>query len=151
MKKTLTLMLVLGLLGLVWAGCGKKEESASQTEQSAASVTAPAVYACAMHPEVVSAGLGKCNECGMDLEKREDLASLNVKFAYICPMGDQGGLPDQPGKCAGCGMDLNKTGVVISHICTAHPEQVASETGKCALCQKEMMVDTAFVTMSAES
>lgn len=150
MKKTLTLALVLGLFGLVWAGCGKKEENASQTEQPAASAEAPVVYACSMHPEVVSAHLGKCNVCGMDLEKREDMAAT-MKVAYICPMNDQGGLPDQPGKCSGCGMDLNKTGVVIAYICSAHPEQVASETGKCALCQKEMMLDTAFVTMSAES
>jgi hypothetical protein len=146
MKKTLTLALVLGLFGLVWAGCGKKEESASQTEQPAAAVEAPAVYACAMHTEVVSAHPGKCNECGMDLEKREDLAA-SMKVAYICPMNDQGGLPEAPGKCAGCGMDLNKTGVVFSHVCPAHPEQVSAEPGKCALCQKELVADTGYVAM----
>jgi hypothetical protein len=150
MKKRLTLMLFLGLFGLLWAGCGKKEESASQTEQPAAAVEALAVFACAMHPEVVSAHPGKCNECGMDLEKRLDLAAT-MKVAYICPMNDQGGLPGEPGKCAGCGMDLNKTGVVISHLCTAHPEQVAAEAGKCALCQKKMVIDTAFVNLPAGS
>ncbi len=150
MKKMLILALGVVLVGLIFSGCGKKEESAPQTEAQTATAEAPAVYACSMHPEVVSAHAGKCNACGMDLEKREDLAA-SMKVAYICPMNDQGGLPDQPGKCAGCGMDLNKTGVVISYICSVHPEQVASETGKCALCQKEMVVDTAFVTMSAES
>ena len=147
MRKALILSAILGLFGLTWTGCGKKEESAPQTEVPAASAGAPAVYACPMHSEVVSAGLGKCNECGMDLEKREDLTSLNVKFAYLCPMGDQGGLPDHPGKCSGCGMDLNKTAVVISYICPVHSEQVASGPGKCALCQKAVQADTGYVAM----
>lgn len=146
MKKTLTLALVLGLFGLLWAGCGKKEQSEQAASTPAADSSQAAVYACPMHPEVVSAHPGKCNECGMDLEKREDMAAA-MKVAYICPMNDQGGLPDQPGKCSGCGMDLNKTGVVFSHVCPAHPEQVSAEPGKCALCQKELQADTGYVAM----
>lgn len=70
MKKSLILTVVLGLAGLVFAGCSKKEEAQQKPMSAADSVKveqAAAVYACPMHPEVTSDKPGKCSKCGMDL------------------------------------------------------------------------------------
>lgn len=132
--------LALGVFAIT--GCGKKEQSASQVETDTGT---PVVFACSMHPEVLSAGPGKCNLCGMNLEEKTNAASAGVKFAYVCPMNDQTGLPTGPGKCDQCGMDLVKTGYVAAFLCPAHPEQVGSAAGKCAVCGMEMKADTSFL------
>jgi FtsP/CotA-like multicopper oxidase with cupredoxin domain len=61
---------------------------------------AAVMYACPMHPEVISNEPGRCPKCGMKL-----LATEGAPIAYACPMHPEV-RSDQPDRCPKCGMKL---------------------------------------------
>jgi len=64
----------------------------------------PVVYACPMHPDVVSEEEGRCPKCGMKL-----LAT--VASGYVCPMHPEV-VSDKADHCPKCGMKLLPASVV---------------------------------------
>ena len=65
------------------------------------------IYACPMHPEVVSDEQGKCPKCGMKL------LPMAAPTGYACPMHPEV-TSDQPDRCPKCGMKLVPARLVAS-------------------------------------
>jgi FtsP/CotA-like multicopper oxidase with cupredoxin domain len=66
------------------------------------------VYACPMHPEVISQEPGRCPKCGMKLLATAAPATT----AYACPMHPEV-TSQEPGRCPKCGMKLIAASLVV--------------------------------------
>ncbi len=88
------------------------------------------VYSCPMHPEVVSAGEGRCPECGMKL------IATAAALTYTCPMHPEV-VSTEEGRCPECGMKLLAAG--LTYGCPMHPEVVSNTPDHCPQCGMKLL------------
>jgi FtsP/CotA-like multicopper oxidase with cupredoxin domain len=73
----------------------------AEMDMSTPAGSGPVVYACPMHPKVVSDEAGDCPKCGMKLLPTQAPAETR----YVCPMHPDV-VSDSPDRCPTCGMKL---------------------------------------------
>jgi FtsP/CotA-like multicopper oxidase with cupredoxin domain len=92
-------------------------------EMDMATPDGPIVYACPMHPEVVSEEPGHCPTCGMKL--------LATAASYVCPMHPEV-VSATPDRCPTCGMKLVPAALVAGDAHAhhhQHPDEDEHEHG----------------------
>jgi putative DNA topoisomerase len=97
------------------------------------------LYACPMHPDMVSNKPGKCAKCSMDLSlSKKEQMKREVTKNYSCPM-HQEVVSTHEGICAKCSAKLvanrrgSKQGTSV-YTCSMHPNVSNNKDGKCPIC-----------------
>lgn len=132
--------------------CGMDLEK-TQAKPALAAASQETYWTCPMHPEVREKEPGKCPICGMNLvEKATEQPA--VKTVLTCGMSGhpqfEPGTQPKDGKCPVCGMNLLEKQIAIvpekelqplfRYVCPDHPDQFATEPGKCSLDGKDLVM-----------
>ncbi len=133
--------------------CGMDLEKTGTTPAVAGAARQATYWTCPMHPEVREKAPGKCPICGMNLvEKSTEQPAFRTVLTCGMPGHPQFDPGTQPkdGKCPVCGMNLLEKQIplvpekesqpLFKYVCPDHPDQVATEPGKCPLDGKELVI-----------